>query len=293
MKLVLCALLLFGCGGKDADGAAGGETKKESVLAKLEALKPMADETYDFVQKSNEIKAKAKAAGVEPPAYTKSAYELPPTPSDTLAHDVRTLAFYDLGTKLDAKAISAEPVKQVIELYMKLDPKKLRGLRGGTHQAFVKSLTDAERKALVDELVDRIKTKGFLGADQHEGAPPPMSADAKAALGGGAPAAAPKAEPTKADGVVWAGKYKTTEGAMTLHQIRGSSIVGGEYAKGRLACTTYKDDLDCKWTERGTGTGQAVFKRDASGNFTGTWGWGKKSSGGGKWNGMLVEAASE
>lgn len=292
MKLVLCAVLMIGCGSK-ADGAseAPAETKKETVLAKLEAFKPVGDEPYDLVKKANELKAAAKKAGVEPPTYTKSAYDVPSTMTDTFAFDVRTLAFYDLGVKLDAKTITAEPIAKVIELYAKLDPMKLRGIRAKTHQAFVKSLSEAERKALPDELAAHIKTTGFLGADKLEGEAPPMSADAKAALGGGAPAAAPT--PAKTDVVVWAGKYKTTEGAMTLHQVRGSSIVGGEYAKGRIACMTYKQELDCKWTENGTGSGQALFKRDAAGNFTGTWGWGKKSSGGGKWNGTLVEAAPE
>lgn len=291
MKLVMCVVLMIGCGSKADGSRESSETTQESVLAKLEVWKPLPDETYDKVHQMNELKAKAKAANQEPPSYTKYAYELPPTPTDTFASDVRTLAFYDLGKgKLDAKTIAVEPIKQVIDLYVKLDARSLRGLRGGTHQAFVKSLSDAERKALADELALHIKAKGFLGTDQLDGDPPPMSAEAKGALAGAAPT--PAATPATPDAIAWAGTYKTTEGAMTLRQQRGSSIVGGTYAKGRLACMAVFNDLDCKWTENGTGSGNATFKRDASGNFKGTWGWGKKSSGGGPWNGTLVSAGA-
>lgn len=282
-------MLALGCG-KSGDSNAPPTSHGPPVLSKLGAFKPVGDETYDKVAKMNELKATAKKANQEPPSFTKYAYDLPPTPADTLASDVRLLAFYDFAKpKLDAKTITAEPVKQVLDFYTKASAGDLRGLRPATHQAFVKSLADAERGALADELVAHIKTNGFKGADKLDGAPPPQPSEGAKLVLGVTAKPADAAPPTPAVAVpVYAGKYKTTEGAMTLYQRKDNpNQVDGVYAKGQLACNATGDHLDCAWMEPGA-KGRAQFTRDVIGNMKGTWGAGKADRGGGSWSCTLV-----
>jgi hypothetical protein len=89
---------------------------------------------------------------------------------------------------------------------------------------------------------------------------------------------------------LYAGSYKTTEGAMTLRQTSGDpATVSGTYAKGKINCTADGDNLDCKWVEP-SAYGRAKFTRDASGNLKGTWGSGGAATGGGGWACTLLAA---
>jgi hypothetical protein len=89
---------------------------------------------------------------------------------------------------------------------------------------------------------------------------------------------------------LYAGSYRTSEGAMTLRQSSGDpATVFGTYAKGKITCTAAGDDLDCKWNEGGP-QGRAKFKRATNGNLSGTWGSGGASSGGGAWTCTLLTA---
>jgi hypothetical protein len=87
---------------------------------------------------------------------------------------------------------------------------------------------------------------------------------------------------------LYAGKYKTTEGAMTLKQKASDpSEVFGTYAKGSIKCKALGSLLTCNWYEGGP-AGKAQFARDPNGNMKGTWGHGARAVGGGNWNCTLL-----
>lgn len=91
---------------------------------------------------------------------------------------------------------------------------------------------------------------------------------------------------------LYAGSYKTSEGAMTLKQAKmDPTSVYGTYAKGSIKCKAEADQLDCKWVESSS-SGRAKFKRADNGNMTGTWGSGNASSGGGGWTCTLLTAGA-
>lgn len=106
-----------------------------------------------------------------------------------------------------------------------------------------------------------------------------------AAAGSAAPAAA-------GDTPLYAGSYKTSEGAMTLKQTAADpTTVSGVYAKGKISCKATGAQLDCKWVEPGA-SGRARFKRADSGNMTGTWGADSAATGGGSWTCTLLKAGA-
>lgn len=296
-KWWMLVMLLAACS-KDAGGAAGGAAAaQEDVLGRLEAWtapgKP--EETYDKIQKILALAEAAKKAGQPPPPGARSAKPVPPTRVDTFASDVRLLAFYDLGiAKLDKATITPAVVEQVIVLYAKLPQSELRGLRPIAHKTFVESLDAGERTRLAAQLVAHVQKTGFLGDDAIGDDPvPPRSAAASAALGGGAaPTTTPPTMPTGVP--LFAGIYKTTEGDALLVQTAATPTkVQGAYigrVKGKLECTAEGPTLLCSWAEPGTSGGHATFTRSDDGNMKGSWGWGAKTSGGGRWNWRLVEA---
>lgn len=91
---------------------------------------------------------------------------------------------------------------------------------------------------------------------------------------------------------VYAGSYKTSEGAMTLEQKAADpSTVTGTYAKGTIACKAKGSELACVWKEPSS-SGHAKFKRAANGDMSGSWGLDSASSGGGTWTCTLLTDAA-
>lgn len=257
-----------------------GKTLKEgkSVLSKVETFKapPMEKgglgEPYDHIKKSLEL----KALGGNPPG-AENLKPLPPTLVDTLLADFRTIAFFDLGTRLDARTVTAADLQAVVDFCATTAWTKLRGYRPWTHKNFIDSLTDLERKTLAKESAEYLNKNGFLGYDNLPTTPPP------AARATGADTAT-TASPTKADVPVFAGTYSGKWGPIYLEQSAATpNLVTGRYAKGTLFCLASGPTLACSWRE-GSAKGRSVYTRAESGNMTGTWGSGTSATSGGSWN---------
>lgn len=249
-----------------------------SVLAKVETFKapPMESgsmgEPYDHIKKSLEL----KAMGGNPPG-SANLKPLPPTLVDTLLADFRTIAFFDLGTRLDAATIGAADVQKIVDFCANTSWMKLRGYRPWTHKKFIDSLTVVERQTLAKEAAEYLNKNGFLGYDSLPTTDPPPVREP------GETVATPT--PTPASGaIVFAGTYSGKWGPIYLEQAAATpNLVTGRYAKGTLFCLASGSSLACSWRE-GSSKGRSVYRRSESGDMTGTWGNGTSATSGGSWN---------
>lgn len=270
---------------KDKDDDDKESEKKKSVLSGVEKFKapPCPDtmcEPYDGIQTANS----AKAADPSSP-LAAGARTLPPTLTDVLVDDIRTIAFYDLKMgKLDAKAITKEQAQKVIDFYASTEWTKLRGFRPWTHKKFIDSLSADDRKKLSEDVVAYLHDKGFKAEDKL----PATAPDAPAAP---TTAAAPVETPPASggDAVVYAGTYTSAWGQVTLEQAKATpGEVKGRYPRGTLKCKVTAK-LECSWAESSS-SGQAAFTREANGDLKGSWGSGASATSGGPWNLKLSKA---
>lgn len=78
----------------------------------------------------------------------------------------------------------------------------------------------------------------------------------------------------------FAGDYISTYGTVSLTEAGGK--VTGTYPGGTLDCTPNGAVIDCTWKDS-SGSGKAKLTRQATGNLSGTWGYGISNSDGGTW----------
>lgn len=253
------------------------------VLARVEVWKappiPEGGEPYDSIKRALEL----KAMGGNPPGADK-LNPLPPTLVDTLLSDFRTIAFYDLGTRLDAATVTVADTQKIVDFIAKTEWTHIRGYRPWTHKSFVDSLTAPERTTLASDAAAYLNKNGFLAYDSLPKTAPPAPADNDRVV-----SAVP---PTSGDVTVFAGTYSGNWGPIMLSQSAASpKVVTGRYAKGGLTCVAVGATIACGWRESGS-TGRAVFTRRANGSMVGTWGNGTSATNGGAWNLTLKQAGA-
>lgn len=130
----------------------------------------------------------------------------------------------------------------------------------------------------------------ILTACERESAPPPV-------LPTNPPEPIETSNPPAPALSEWGGGWSTDFGTLTLQQ-QGDQVSGayaytnaGVQVQGRILGAVTGNRLDFAWEESpgGAGSGHGSFTMSADGaSFTGTWGQGNSTTGGGNWNGKRL-----
>lgn len=272
----------------DDDDDKGEKKSAKSVLSKIETFKAPAmaagdlADPYDSIKQALELKEK----GGNPPG-ADSLKPLPPTLTDTLLADLRTISFFDLGKRLDGASATEADLQKVVDFISKTEWKKIRGYRPWAHKAFFDSLSEDERKQLAKEAAEYVKKNGFKG---HDNLPPGDPPAPKNLVAEAAPTASPPSAPASGTAELFAGSYSSAWGPVTLEQTQATpTVITGKYTRGTMDCTASGVKLDCTWKEGAT-VGLATFTRQANGDLHGTWGGKTSATSGGAWNLKLTKA---
>ncbi len=158
--------LVLGCGlmGEEDDTPPPVTVPVVTVLSRVEELAPVTDpalqEPYERQMESNDLIARARAAGVEPSSWLQE-FVLPPTRTDVLLCDFRMTANVDLGMGVLDQTVTDAQMAQVVDFYVRTDYMNIRGYRPRAHQNFIMGLSEADRAQLAREAGAHVRQNGF------------------------------------------------------------------------------------------------------------------------------------